>query len=134
VRLSGIALEQFEFRESAFKGAQMNITEEHRKYMVTLFKSLANPVRLQILEHLRKRPWYVCELAVEIGIDKSIVSKYLLQMRQAGLVDYQKQGNQVEYRLLASCIARLADCALEEVIAYQNRFLDLPAEKVSCEA
>jgi len=111
----------------------MNITEEHRKQMVILFKSLANPVRLRILEHLRKRPWYVCELAVEIGIDKSIVSKYLLQMRQAGIVDYQKQGNQVEYRLLAFCIARLADCVLEEVIAYQNRFLDLPAEKVSCE-
>lgn len=112
----------------------MNITEEQLKEMAVLFKSLSNPVRLRILEHLRVHPWSVCGLAEKMGINKSIVSKYLLQMKQAGLVDYKKRGVQVEYRLTSPCFLKLADCTFKEVMAYQKQLLRLPSEDIACES
>ena len=115
------------------KEVSINSSDGHRRLMAELFKCLANPVRLRILEKLREHPWFVCELAEEIGVDKSIISKYLYQMKQTGILDFQKHGIQVEYRLIAPCITRLADCALEEVIANQNRLLDQPINSALCE-
>ncbi|RKX81876.1 MAG: ArsR family transcriptional regulator, partial [Spirochaetes bacterium] len=39
-----------------------------------MFKALAHPVRICILEKLKEKPWCVCELAEVIGINKSIAS------------------------------------------------------------
>jgi hypothetical protein len=40
-----------------------------------MFKALFNPLRLVMLEKMEEKPWCVCALAEELGIDTSIVSK-----------------------------------------------------------
>ena len=58
-------------------------------------------MRLFMLEKLKDRPWCVCELAAEVGIEKSVASKHLSQLRSAGLIEDEKRGTLVEYRLVA---------------------------------
>ena len=95
-----------------------------RKYerRAEIFKALSNPLRLIMLEKLEEKPWCVCALAAELGIDKSIVSKYLSQLKSVGLIEDSHKGTLVEYRLGAPCVLRLASCA-EETIQKQRRKL-----------
>ena len=84
-----------------------------------MFKALAHPVRIFFLEKLREKPWCVCMLAEEAGIPKSAASKHLSQLKEAGLIDDEKKGTQVEYTLTAPCVLDMASCAEGTVL--QNR-------------
>lgn len=97
-----------------------------RRYQVKaeMFKALAHPVRMQLLDQLRKRTWCVCELAAEVGIDKSVASKYLAQLKLAGLIADEKHGTLVEYRLIAPCILDMADCAEKTIMENRRRQLE----------
>ena len=106
----------------------MDMTEEESKryeLRAHMFKALAHPVRIQLLEKLKGRPWCVCELAAEVGIEKSVASKHLSQLKDAGLIGDQKRGTLVEYRLTAPCVLDLADCAEGSVLANRKRILGL---------
>jgi len=88
-----------------------------RKYerWAEIFKALSNPLRLAMLEKLEEKPWCVCALAEELDVDKSIVSKYLSQLKSVGLIEDTRKGTLVEYRLIAPCILQLASCAQETI-------------------
>ncbi|MFA6508053.1 MAG: metalloregulator ArsR/SmtB family transcription factor [Treponemataceae bacterium] len=88
-----------------------------------MFKALAHPVRIQMLEKLKEKPWCVCELAAEVGIDKSVASKHLTQLKDAGLIGDEKHGTQVEYRLIAPCVLEMAACAEGAVLMNRKRRL-----------
>ena len=88
-----------------------------------MFKALAHPMRIFMLEKLKERAWCVCELAAEVGIEKSVASKHLSQLKEAGLVDDEKRGTLVEYRLAAPCVLNLAACAEGAVLENRKRRL-----------
>ena len=90
-----------------------------------MFKAMGHPMRIFILEKLKERPRCVCELADEIGINKSAASKHLSQLKEAGLVDDEKQGTLVEYRLTAPCVLELAACAETTVLLNRKKQLGL---------
>lgn len=50
-----------------------------------------------------------------VGADMSTVSKHLSILRNAGLVDMEKRGAQVYYRLRIPCVTGFFHC-LEEVM------------------
>lgn len=81
-----------------------------------VFKALAHPVRLYFVERLAAGPRCVCELAKEAGISKSVASRYLSQLRTAGLLDREKKGTEVEYRLIAPCVINLIACLDSSVV------------------
>lgn len=93
----------------------MKPIERKYKQWAEIFKALSNPLRLVMLEKLREKPWCVCALAAELDVDKSIVSKYLSQLKSAGLIEDTRRGTLVEYRLTAPCILQLASCVQETV-------------------
>jgi ArsR family transcriptional regulator len=98
-------------------------TQDRRRYehRAAMFKALAHPMRLLMLERLRLRPWCVCELAAEVGIEKSVASKHLSQLREAGLIEDERRGTLVEYRLVAPCVLDMADCAERTVLAFAKK-------------
>lgn len=75
-----------------------------------IIKSLAHPSRLQIVEELSGRERCVCELAEAVGADMSTVSKHLSLLRNAGIVEDEKRGAMVFYRLRTRCIFKFLDC------------------------
>jgi ArsR family transcriptional regulator len=99
--------------------------EEMKRYELRaqMFKAMAHPMRIQLLEKLKEKPWCVCELAEEVGIDKSVASKHLSQLKDAGLIGDEKRGTQVEYRLIAPCVLDLAACAEGAVLLNRKRRL-----------
>ncbi len=90
-----------------------------------IFKALAHPMRICMLEKLRDRPWCVCELAAEVGVDKSVASKHLSQLKSVGLIADEKHGTLVEYRLTAPCILDMAACAERTILGNRRRQLGL---------
>jgi len=81
-----------------------------------IIKALAHPARLLIVDELsRNSERCVCELTEMIGTDMSTVSRHLGVLRYAGLVEDEKRGQMVYYRLRMKCILKFFDC-IESVI------------------
>jgi ArsR family transcriptional regulator len=75
-----------------------------------ILKALAHGTRLFIVDELARGERCVCELQEMIGADLSTVSKHLAQLRSAGIVEDDKRGVQVFYRLRATCVPGFLDC------------------------
>lgn len=75
-----------------------------------VFKALGHPTRLFMIRELGKGERCVCGFAEEVGADFSTVSKHLAVLKQAGLVDDEKRGQQVFYHLCAPCVLQFMDC------------------------
>jgi DNA-binding transcriptional ArsR family regulator len=67
--------------------------------LVDTYKALAHPARLRILAMLRGGELCVCQITAVLGLAASTVSAHLAELRRAGLVDEQKDGRWVRYRL-----------------------------------
>ncbi len=80
-----------------------------------VLKALAHPARLFLIEQLREGERCVCDLHDLAGGDFSTVSKHLSQLRKAGLLDAEKRGLNVFYRLKDRCVLRLLECADQTV-------------------
>jgi ArsR family transcriptional regulator, cadmium/lead-responsive transcriptional repressor len=66
---------------------------------VSLFHSLADPVRLSILRRLTHGEARVVDLVRELGLAQSTVSAHLACLRDCRLVDYRPVGRQSFYAL-----------------------------------
>lgn len=64
-----------------------------------LFQILSHPVRLQILDELRKREACVCHLQAVTGRPQAYISQQLRVLREANLVMDEKDGQNVYYYL-----------------------------------
>jgi len=75
----------------------MNIRDYQSK--AELFQILSHPVRLQILDELRKQSCCVCHLQVATRRPQAYISQQLRVLRDAGIVQDDKDGQNVYYRL-----------------------------------
>jgi DNA-binding transcriptional ArsR family regulator len=64
-----------------------------------VLKTLANPRRLEILHVLTQGPIEVGRLAAQVGASQPNVSQHLAVLRAAGVVDAERDGREVHYRL-----------------------------------
>ena len=80
-----------------------------------VLKALAHESRLAIIIRLAKDPCTVGELVSMIGGDQSTVSKHLTVLRSAGIVDDERKGQTVEYRLLIPCVVEFLNCATKVI-------------------
>jgi DNA-binding transcriptional ArsR family regulator len=64
-----------------------------------VLRTLASPRRLEILHRLAEGPCEVGRLAEEIGASQPNISQHLAVLRSAGLVDAERDGREVRYRL-----------------------------------
>jgi ArsR family transcriptional regulator len=73
--------------------------DEVYKLQVEVLKTLANVRRLEIIHLLADGPREVSRLAEEMGISQPNVSQHLALMRSAGVVEADRDGREVRYRL-----------------------------------
>ena len=64
-----------------------------------VLRTLANPRRLEILHRLADGPCEVGRLAEHLGVSQPNVSQHLAVLRASGLVDADRDGREVHYRL-----------------------------------
>lgn len=66
---------------------------------VAKLKVLADATRLRVMELLMDGPKHVQELNDVLGIDQSLLSHHLRVVREAGLVETERDGKAILYRL-----------------------------------
>jgi ArsR family transcriptional regulator len=64
-----------------------------------VLRTLAHPRRLDILHRLADGPREVGRLADELGLSQPNVSQHLAVLRAAGVVEAERDGREVRYRL-----------------------------------
>lgn len=72
--------------------------------MSSVFKALADPTRRQVLQLLRHGPKSAGELAEHFPVSKPTMSAHFAVLREAGLVDSDRQGKAIIYRLRMSVL------------------------------
>ncbi|MEX1104374.1 MAG: metalloregulator ArsR/SmtB family transcription factor, partial [Dehalococcoidia bacterium] len=81
-------------------------------FKAELFRALANPVRIRILEALRAEgSLTVGEIQQCVGAEHSNVSQHLSIMRGRGLVEAQREGTSIRYSVTEPDLYRLLDVA-----------------------
>lgn len=92
-----------------------------------LFKGLAHPFRIRILELLSTAPERsVTDLQVQTGLEASHLSQHLAVLRRHRLVESERRGSHVFYRLGDPAVGRLLAVArdlLVEVLAADGDLL-----------
>jgi DNA-binding transcriptional ArsR family regulator len=100
---------------------KMNTNRE----LALMFKALAAPVRITMVQLLKNRALCVGALAKILGITPGAVSQHLRVLKEAGLVEAEKRGYFMHYRLSQKTLARWKQ-ALEQ-------FLTAPEELEPCD-
>src|SRR5437870_13289687 len=96
--------------------------------LVTVFKALADPTRLRILELLKSRGRSGCELSdpderglcacdIEraVGLSQAAVSHHMGLLKRAGLVNAQKRGRWMYYSRNEAAIVGVTDTLAKAV-------------------
>ncbi len=88
--------------------------------------ALAHPIRLAIVEFLRDGEQCVCDIAEQVGSERSNVSRHLAVMLRAGILEHRKDGLRMLYRLKTPCVVGFLACVtdvLREQIEANNAVL-----------
>jgi ArsR family transcriptional regulator len=78
-----------------------------------LFRALAHPTRIRILERLVPGPQSVQDLQHALSLDQPIVSQHLAAMRARNVVTVRREGTQAYYALRSPLVADLLRVARE---------------------
>src|SRR3984893_4928259 len=65
-----------------------------------LFRALADPTRLRLLNLIADREICVCYFVEILGISQPKVSRHLAYLRRAGIAAARRQGRWIHYRLV----------------------------------
>jgi DNA-binding transcriptional ArsR family regulator len=76
-----------------------------------ILTALAHPNRIRILEHLRKDVRCNCELAPELDLEQSNLSRHLKILVQAGILKSWKEGLRVNFKVADERIFKILDIA-----------------------
>jgi ArsR family transcriptional regulator len=97
-------------------------------FKAELFRTLANPVRIRIVEVLRDaRSLTVSEIQQRVGAEPSNVSQHLSILRAHGLVSTRREGTSIWYSVEAKELFQLLDVArtiFEKQVTAQARMLN----------
>lgn len=75
-----------------------------------VLKAMGHPSRIRILEVLSKGETCVCDIAPVVESDLSTVSRHLAVLRNAGIIEDDKRGLNVFYKLTTPCVLDFFRC------------------------
>ncbi|MEU9018609.1 metalloregulator ArsR/SmtB family transcription factor [Actinomadura sp. NPDC048394] len=93
-----------------------------------LFKTLAHPVRIRVLELLLEGPRPVGDLRAGVGVEASNLSHQLAVLRRSGLVSMARDSGNVTYTLSAPVITDLLQASRRVLTALLDGRTGLLAE------
>ena len=80
------------------------------KAQARIIKALAHPTRLFIVDELSHGERCVNDLTDMIGVEMPTVSRHLSQLKSVGILEDEKRGSQVFYRLRVPCVLNFFKC------------------------
>ncbi len=73
-------------------------------------KAVAHPLRIAVIDFLKDGQRCVCDIAEQVGSERSNISRHLAVMVHAGVLTCRKDGLKVFYSLRTPCIAQCLSC------------------------
>jgi len=86
------------------------ITFQEAEIRAKIIKSMGHPVRLMMIEFLKKGERSFSDIFDLFKLDKSTVSKHLLVLKEAGIVTSRKSGADMIYKLEVPCVTDFFRC------------------------
>ena len=85
------------------------VTERDADRLAPMFKALGDPVRLRLASMIAAAPEVcVCELTPAFDLSSATISHHLKTLRDAGLVESERRGTYVYYRIRSEALGALA--------------------------
>jgi ArsR family transcriptional regulator, arsenate/arsenite/antimonite-responsive transcriptional repressor len=87
------------------------IDETSAAELAQVFKALGDPVRLRLMSLIGARDGgevCVCDLTSAFDLSQPTISHHLKVLREAGLIDSERRGTWVYYRLVPVALERMA--------------------------
>jgi ArsR family transcriptional regulator len=78
-----------------------------------LLKALAHPTRLHIIDMIRYDHPCVKKMEAELGLAQPNVSQHLSLLRNTGIVEAERDGNQVCYHIKNDRVLKLLDVLID---------------------
>src|SRR5579864_3202484 len=87
-----------------------DVARDHALRMAEVAKALGDPIRLQLVDVLRKHAGKVCvcELVPLFDLSQPTVSHHLKVLRDAGIVDSERQGLWAYYYVIPDALEELS--------------------------
>jgi ArsR family transcriptional regulator len=87
------------------------LSEEEAAAAATVFKALADPARVKILNLLATHdgPVCACEFEPALGLKQATVSHHLKKLTSAGLLEREQRGKWAYFSINRGAASRLAD-------------------------
>jgi ArsR family transcriptional regulator, arsenate/arsenite/antimonite-responsive transcriptional repressor len=87
-----------------------DVERKQAERMATVAKALGDPIRLQLVDVLRKHAGRVCvcELVPLFDLSQPTVSHHLKVLREAGVVDSERQGLWAYYYVVPGALEELS--------------------------
>lgn len=95
----------------------MEFNKEEYKDKAEIFKALGHPIRLWIVDQLKDGQEHcVCEFVNAVGVKFATISQHLTILKQAGIIEDDKRGKQVFYKLVCTCIPDTVRCISDTIL------------------
>lgn len=89
-----------EFKSEIMVTAKTSLFDESLQMKANLFKALAHPARLQILQFLAKSKTCISgDISEELPLGRTTVNQHLKELKNAGLIQGQVEGVKTNYCL-----------------------------------
>lgn len=89
----------------------------------TVFKALADPSRLKILDFLRSGERCECEIVPTVGFAQPTVSRHLKVLVDCGILRRRKEGNRMFYSVTSPRIHALIDLVDSKFIETLSKYV-----------
>lgn len=73
--------------------------EPEKERILNFLKAISDRRRMNIIELLAEKPWYVNEIAEEIGMSAATTSYHLTNLQELGIVDFERYEHRFYYYL-----------------------------------
>ena len=81
-----------------------------------IYKALSHPTRLFIVHEIANNKRSVSELAKQMEVDISTMSKHLEILKRYKIISGEKEANQVFYKLEFKCVLKFFNCINENMV------------------
>jgi len=100
-----------------------------RRFKAGIFRALAHPTRIAIVEYLQYGEMTVGRLCEKVGIEQANASQHLAVLRNKHIVQSRKEGNLIYYSLRDPLLAKVFEAMREFFLAHLTEALQLLREE-----
>lgn len=105
------------------------------KTQADLLKTISHPTRLAVLDILRDGEQCVCHMEAMLGLRQASISQQLMILREAGVVEFRREGLNIFYRVVKAEVFAVLDAVNSAIgksisrVAHKHGKVDCPCPK-----